>query len=89
MHDVPDASGLLSSWIALHAASETAYGNKSATQEEKANARANLCRQLDLAVLTVAKEFLGDEDKADLYFPEHLLQDHPAQQPTPVNPPVP
>lgn len=81
-----DAGGLLSTWLALHAASELAYGNKSATQEEKANARENFCHQLDLAALTVAKEFLGDEDKADLYFPQHLLKDHPAQppvQPTP------
>ena len=84
-----DAGGLLSTWLALHAANETAYGNKTATQEEKATARANLCRQLDLAVLTVAKECYGDEDKADLYFPQHLLEDHPAQDPEPPAPPVP
>ena len=84
-----DAGGLLSTWIALHAANETAYGNKSATQEEKAAARKALCDQLDLAVLTAAKQFHGDEDKADLYFPTHLLEDHPPQQPEPVNPPTP
>jgi hypothetical protein len=83
-----DAGGLLSTWIALHAANETAYGNKSATQEEKANAREAFCDQLDIAVLTVAIQFHGDEDKADLYFPQHLLEDHPPQQPQPVNPPT-
>jgi hypothetical protein len=66
-----DAGGLLSTWIALHAANETAYGNKTTTQEEKANARAALCDRLDLAVLTVAIHHHGDEDKADLYFPQH------------------
>ena len=84
-----DAAGLLSTWIALHAANETAYGNKSATQEEKAAAREALCDKLDIAVLTVAIQFHGDEDKADLYFPTHLLEDHPPQEPEPQNPPVP
>lgn len=86
-----DATGLLSTWIALHAANETAYGNKTATEEEKAEARQNLCVQLALATLTVAKEYIGQTDKADLYFPQHLLEDHPAAPPVPVppTPPVP
>lgn len=84
-----DAGGLLSTWLALHAASETAYGNKTATQEEKAEARHNLCVQLILATLTVAKEFIGQKDKAAVYFPQHLLQDHPAAPPEPPAPPVP
>ena len=83
-----DASGLLSTWIALHAANETAYGNKTATQEEKAHARTALCDALDLAVLTVAIHHHGDEDKAALYFPQHLLEDHPPAPP-PVTPPTP
>ncbi len=84
-----DAGGLFSTWIALYAASESTTGAKSNTQEGKAAARAVLERQLMINLLTIAKQFVGEEDKANVYFQEHLLEDHPASEPEPPEPPVP
>jgi len=82
-----DAGGLLSTWLVLYGASETATGSKTATEAEKRAARTTLERQLAVNLLTLALHFLDQEDKADTYFQQHLLEDHPAQEEDPPPPP--
>jgi len=88
-----DAGGLLSTWLGLYAASESTTGAKTTTQAEKAAARAALERQLSINALTIALHFLDQPEMADVYFQQHLLEDHPAgeeeEEPPPPPPPGP
>lgn len=81
-----EATALLSAWTALYNASEASTAAKSFTQAEKKVAREALDRQLSLNVLTVAIKFIGQPEKAAVYFQQHLIEDHPA---APTPPPVP
>lgn len=82
------ASSLLSTWIGLYSASETASGTKTATQLEKNTARAILEKQLTINLLAVAQQHVGNEAMADTYFQQHLLED-PAAPEDPAPPPTP
>jgi hypothetical protein len=83
-----DISGLLSTWIGLHAASETSTGAKTATESEKRAAKENLAAKLHVALLTIALQEATEasalnkavttaqaETTAALYFREDLLKD--------------
>lgn len=88
-----DAGGLLSTWIALYAASEAATGAKTTTEDQKADCRAAVERQLTLNVLALAAQFLQEEEKCDLYFQQYLLGTGPGtdeeEEPEPPAPPPP
>ena len=84
-----DAGGLLSTWIALYAASEASTGAKTTTEAEKNSARAALERQLTLNVLGLATLFLDQEDKPDLYLQQYLLGTTAAPEEEEPEPPVP
>jgi len=82
-----DASGLLSTWIGLYAASETSTANKTATESEKKTARKALQKELFLNLLFLAQSFPGEDDKAALYTRQSLLEDTPAEEEEPEPPP--
>lgn len=87
---VSDAGGLLSTWIALHAASESSTGAKTTTQEGKAAARQALQLQLFLNLLEIAKNNPRQPEKLPLYMQQHFLEDvASAVEPTPPVPPTP
>ncbi len=91
---VDNAAGLLSTWITLHAASESATGAKTATQEGKAAARSGLQLQLFLNLLEIAKNNARQSEKLPLYMQQHFLEDpaspeEPEDPPTPPVPPAP
>ena len=86
---VTDAQGLLTSWNAVYAASETSSGAKTTTQEGKAMARANLQLMLFLNLLALAEIFARQPEKLDLYMQQSLLEDEPAAPAEPPTPPAP
>lgn len=81
-----DTTALLNAWTALYNASEASTGAKSTTQADKKAARDALDRQLSLNVLAVAIKFIGQPEKAAVYFQQHLIEDHPAAPPAPPVP---
>lgn len=83
---VGNVSGLLSTWIAIHAASESATGAKTTTQEGKAQARLNLQLELFYNLLEIAKAFPRQPEKLDLFMQQSLLEDHPTEEPEPPTP---
>jgi hypothetical protein len=82
------AGGLLSTWLAIWGASETAGGAKTATQEQKKTARENLQLELFRNLLHIALNFPRQPEKLPLYMQQSLLEDHPHQAP-PAPPPGP
>lgn len=86
-----DASGLLSTWLAIYAASETSSANKTATESEKRTARKALAIELYVNLHFLAGLFPGQPDKAALYMRQSLLQnpDSPEDEPENPAPPVP
>lgn len=70
---VNDAAGLLSTWIGVYAAANTAKSYKKLTELTRKQARANLEADLFKNLLTLALNFPGDEDKFTMYVPEYLL----------------
>jgi urease gamma subunit len=85
---VSDASGLLSTWITIHAASESSTGAKASTQEARRLARENLQLELFKNLLTLAMNYPRETDKVGVYMQQYLLEDHPAA-PEPPTPPAP
>ncbi len=83
---VSDASGLLSSWLAVYGASESSTAAKTTTQEGKAAARLNLQLELFKNLLTLALNFPRQTEKLALYMQQSLLEDQPAP-PAPPTPP--
>jgi hypothetical protein len=75
---VADATGLLTSWLAIYGASESSTGAATTTQGGKAAAR--LALQLDLFknLLTVALNFPTDPSTLTMYMTQSFLEDHPA-----------
>jgi hypothetical protein len=86
-----DASGLMSTWLAIYSASETSSANKTATESEKRIARKALTGELFLNLLFLASLFPGQPEKAALYMRQSLLQNLPDPEEEPENPvqPVP
>ena len=72
-----DAGGLLSTWLAVYAASESSTGAKTSTQEGKRNARLNLQLELFKNVLTLGLNFARQPEKLSLYMRQDLLETHP------------
>lgn len=77
---VTAVAGLITTWTALLAAADLADGTESGSNEQRKICRAALTLQLWKNVLTIALHFVGQPDKADLYFPVQLLH-NPEQQP--------
>ena len=87
-----DASGLLSTWISLYAASETSSANKTATEDGKRTARRALQLELGINLLFLAQNFLRQPEKAALFTRQYLLGGQPAggdEEPEPPAPPPP
>ena len=72
---VSDAAGLLSTWIALYAASESSTASKTTTEEGKANARLGLQLELFLNLLEIAKNNPRNPDALPLFMQQHFLED--------------
>ena len=86
---VAEVQGLLTSWAAIYAASESSGGAKTTTQEAKREARENLQLMLFLNLLKLAEMFPRQPEKCDLYMQQSLLEDHPSAPPAPPAPPTP
>jgi hypothetical protein len=50
-----------------------AFGNLGGEREDLATTRVDLAKQLTTNLLTIALEYVGDEDKADVYFNQGIL----------------
>jgi hypothetical protein len=74
------AAGLVPNWTALHAESETATGDKTATEDEKRAARTALQDQFFLTLAKLMELFPNQPDQLLLYMQQHLLEDHPAEE---------
>ena len=83
-----DAGGLLSTWIALHAASEASTGTKTVSESEKRAARRNLNHQLFLNLLALAELLENQPELLGEYMQQTLLENATATVP-PVPPPGP
>jgi hypothetical protein len=87
---------LQNDWAAIHAASESSTGAKTATEQDKRLARENLQLMLFLNLLKLAGMFPRQPEKLSLYMQQHLLEvpgededdeTAPAPPPPAVNPP--
>ena len=79
MADLPPAIVTLAEtiqnvWAAIHAASESSTGAKTATEESWRQARENLQIELFHNLLQVAGMFPGQPEKLHLYMQQHLLE---------------
>lgn len=86
---VADVGGLLSTWTAIYAASESSTGAKTTTEAGKKTARLNLQLELFKNLLTIALNFPRQPEKLPLYMQQSLLEDHPQQPDEPTPPPTP
>lgn len=75
-----NASGLLSTWTALYAAAASARGVRNNSAAARRAASDNLRKELFLNLLALSAAFPNQLDKAALYCPQHLLEDHPAEE---------
>lgn len=80
--------GLLSIWISVYSSATSGRATKDATAENRRTALLALKDQLFDNLLTLAKTFKNQEDKADLYCPQHYLED-PVSAPAPAPAPTP
>ena len=71
---VNNLGGLISTWIALLAAVESASANKNSSESVRRAARVALQLELFKNVLALATAFPNDVAKATLYCPQHLLE---------------
>ncbi len=76
-----DAGGLLSTWTALYAASESSTAAKAGTEEARRNARLNLQLELFKNLLAIAAVYARQPEKISLFMQQSLLEDHPQQPP--------
>jgi hypothetical protein len=83
---VAEATALKNGWASLYAASESATGAKTTTQEGKQMARENLQLMLFLNLLKFAEMFPRQPEKLSLYMQQSLLEPTPSTPPTPPPP---
>lgn len=81
-----DATGLLSTWLAVYGASESSTAAKTTTQEGKKNARLGLQLELFKNLLTIALNFPRQPAQLALFMQQSLLEDHPAAPAPPPGP---
>ena len=74
---VDNLGGLISTWIALLGAVDSAASIKNNSETARRTARTALQLELFKNLLTVALAFPNDEAKITLYCPQHLLENHP------------
>lgn len=74
-----DAGGLLSTWTALYAASESSTAAKASTEEARRAARANLQLELFKNLLAIAAVYARQPEQISLFMQQSLLEDHPPQ----------
>ena len=70
-----DANGLLSTWTAVYAASESSTGAKTTSEDAKRTARLALQLELFKNLLTIAMNFAREPEKVSLYMRQSLLED--------------
>lgn len=70
-----DANGLLSTWTAVYAASESSTGAKTTSEDAKRKARLALQLELFKNLLTLAMNFAREPEKVTLYMRQSLLED--------------
>ena len=70
-----DAGGLLSTWTAVYAASESSTGAKTTSEDAKRKARLALQLELFKNLLTIAMNFAREPEKVTLYMRQSLLED--------------
>jgi hypothetical protein len=74
-----DAAGLLSTWTALYAASESSTAAKAGSEEARRIARSNLQLELFKNLLAIAAVHARDPEKISIYMQQSLLEDHPQE----------
>ena len=84
---VTEAMALKTNWAALHLASEEKSGQKTATEKEKRDARADLQLELYFNLIELMKMFPRQPEKLSLYMQQSLLEDHPHAPAEPTPPP--
>jgi len=85
---VTNATALKDAWVAVHDASETTTGNKTATEQGKKMARDNLQLMLFLTLNKLMEMFPRQPEKLALYMQQSLLE-NPSSPPAPEPPPPP
>ena len=87
---VAAATALQTTWEAIHLASETATGDKDATEEEKQLARENLQLMLYLVLVKLMELFPRQPEQLELYMQQSLLElpteEEEEEPPPPPNP---
>lgn len=88
------SGSLLSIWIALYAAAGTGRGNKAASSDARRAAVKGLKKQCFKNLLGLAMQSADETEtvavqKADIYCPQHLLEDPQGSGPSPTPPPTP
>jgi hypothetical protein len=76
---IDNLGGLLSTWIALLGAVESASASKNNSETARRAARTALQLELFNNLLTLAMAFPNDEATITMYCPQHLLENHPAE----------
>jgi hypothetical protein len=70
---VSDYNTLFNTFTANRTAQLLAFGNLGGEREELATTKEDLAKQLTTNLLTIALQYVGDEDKADVYFNQGIL----------------
>ncbi len=81
-----EAESVRDEWVDLYEASETATGDKTATESEKREARENLEVELFKTIATLMLLFPRDPERFALYMQQHLLDGQSGPTPPPVIP---
>jgi hypothetical protein len=70
---VADYNTVYTTFTSNRTAQLLAFGNLGGEREELATTKEDLAKQLTTNLLTIALEYVGDEDKADVYFNQGIL----------------
>lgn len=78
------ALALAATWASIYGAATSGKAGKGTAATARREAGAELRQQLFKNLLALAAAFPGQREKADLYCPQHLLEDTaPAKKPEP------
>ncbi len=84
-------TGLKAQWVAVRGSQVTQKGTVSHAMDQEKALRAELEKTLMRTVLRVAMQFVGEEEKATIYFNQSLLEDDqktPDEEPLPPTSPI-
>lgn len=77
---IDNVGGLVSTWTGLFAAASSARGVRNSSAAARRAATDGLRNELFLNLLALATAFPNQEEKAALYCPQHLSEDHPQKE---------